>query len=73
MYWLVALMSVAIFGLIVTGLLLEIRPALATRVRPWHRPALGTQLLVFVAAQCALLFWASPMSWRNRWPTPPLR
>lgn len=56
MYWLVALMSVAIFGLIVTGLLLEIRPALATRVRPWHRPALGTQLLVFVAAQCALLF-----------------
>jgi V/A-type H+/Na+-transporting ATPase subunit K len=55
MYWLVALMSLAILGLIVSGLLLEIRPALATRLRPWHRPALGTQLVVFVCAQFGLL------------------
>lgn len=55
MYWLVALMSLAILGLIVSGLLLEIRPALATRIRPWHRPALGTQLVVFVGAQFGLL------------------
>ncbi|MTW20682.1 ATP synthase subunit C [Allochromatium palmeri] len=55
MYWLVALMSLAIFGLIVSGLLLEIRPALVTHIRPWHKPALGTQLIVFVGAQFGLL------------------
>jgi V/A-type H+/Na+-transporting ATPase subunit K len=55
MYWLVALMSAAILGLIVSGLLLELRPALAVRVRPWYRPALGTQLVAFVAAQLGLL------------------
>ncbi|MGQ9658589.1 MAG: ATP synthase subunit C [Thermochromatium sp.] len=55
MYWLVALMSLAILGLIVSGLLLEIRPALAIRIRPWHKPVLGTQLVVFVCAQLGLL------------------
>jgi len=55
MYWLVALMSIAILGLIVSGALLELRPTLASRIRPWSRPALGTQLLVFVGAQLGLL------------------
>lgn len=55
MYILVTLMSVAILGLIATGLLLELRPATAARVRPWAKPALGAQLLVFVAAQLGLL------------------
>jgi V/A-type H+-transporting ATPase subunit K len=55
MYWLVALMSVAILGLIVSGILLDMRPALVTRIRPWYRPAMGTQLVVFVGAQLALL------------------
>lgn len=55
MYWLVALMSFAILGLIVSGLLLEMRPGLAARIRPWYRPALGTQLVVFVGAQLGLL------------------
>lgn len=55
MYWLVALMSFAILGLIITGLLLEARPGLAMRVRPWYRPALGTQLVAFVGAQLGLL------------------
>jgi V/A-type H+-transporting ATPase subunit K len=45
MYWLVALMSLAILGLIVSGILLETRPQLSLRVRPWYRPAMGTQLL----------------------------
>jgi V/A-type H+/Na+-transporting ATPase subunit K len=56
MYWLVGLMSLAIFGLIVSGIVLDLRPAFAPRVRPWFKPAMATQLLVFVGAQVALLF-----------------
>jgi V/A-type H+-transporting ATPase subunit K len=55
MYLLVALMSFAILGLIVSGLLLEFRPGLASRIRPWYRPAMGTQLVTFVGAQLGLL------------------
>jgi len=56
MYWLVGLMSVAIVGLIATGIVLDARPAFAPRLRPWFRPALGLQLLTFLAAQLGLLF-----------------
>lgn len=55
MYWLVALMTFAIAGLILTGLYLELRPALSLRMRPWFKPAMGTQLLLFVGAQLGLL------------------
>lgn len=55
MYWLVALMSLAILGLIVSGILLEIRPHLSLRIRPWYKPAMGMQLLAFVGAQLGLL------------------
>lgn len=55
MYWLVTLMSVAILGLVAGGIALELRPALSTRIRPWFRPAMGSQLVVFVGAQLALL------------------
>jgi V/A-type H+-transporting ATPase subunit K len=55
MYWLVALMSFAILGLVVFGILLEMRPDLATRIRPWYKPAMGTQLVAFVGAQLGLL------------------
>jgi V/A-type H+-transporting ATPase subunit K len=55
MYWLVALMSLAILGLIVSGILLETRPQLSLRVRPWYRPAMGMQLLAFIGAQLGLL------------------
>jgi len=55
MYWLVALMSVAILGLLTTGLYLEMRPAATLRIPRWTKPALATQLLVFVAAQLGLL------------------
>jgi V/A-type H+-transporting ATPase subunit K len=55
MYWLVALMTAAILGLILTGIYLEVRPAHAVRLRPWFKPAMGTQLLVFVSAQLGLL------------------
>jgi V/A-type H+-transporting ATPase subunit K len=55
MYWLVALMSLAIVGLIVSGIVLDIRPNLSLRVRPWYKPAMGMQLLAFVGAQLGLL------------------
>ncbi|WP_058557142.1 ATP synthase subunit C [Thiohalocapsa sp. ML1] len=55
MYWLVALMSFAIVGLIATGLYLELRPAATLRLPRWSAPAMGTQLLVFVGAQLGLL------------------
>lgn len=55
MYWLAALMSIAILGLILTGILLELRPGLSLRIRPWYRPAIGTQLVAFVGAQLGLL------------------
>jgi V/A-type H+/Na+-transporting ATPase subunit K len=57
MYWLVALMSFAIIGLILVGLMLEFRPQLATRARPWYKPAMATQLVVFVGAQLGLLMF----------------
>ncbi|MFZ1538899.1 MAG: ATP synthase subunit C [Chromatiaceae bacterium] len=55
MYWLVGIMSFAILGLIIGGLVLELRPSLAGRLRPWYRPAMGTQLVTFVVAQLGLL------------------
>lgn len=55
MYWLVALMSFAVLGLIASGILLEMRPSLAQRIRPWYKPAMGTQLVAFVGAQLGLL------------------
>lgn len=55
MYWLVALMTFAILGLILLGLALELRPRLAAGARPWYKPAMGTQLVVFVGAQLGLL------------------
>ncbi|MBK1617350.1 ATPase [Lamprobacter modestohalophilus] len=56
MYWLVALISVAIVGLILTGLALELRPAGRPLQLPrWTAPAMGTQLVVFVGAQLGLL------------------
>jgi hypothetical protein len=54
MYWLVALMSFAIAGLIarpVSGA----APGAALRLRRWSKPAMGGQLLLFVGAQFGLL------------------
>lgn len=55
MYWLVALMSFAILGLIVSGIILEIRPNLSLRIRSWYQPAMGLQLVAFIGAQLGLL------------------
>lgn len=55
MLWLVALMSFAILGLIVAGFLLDQRPQAVSAIRSWFRPLLGSQLVIFVGAQIALL------------------
>jgi len=56
MYWLVALMSFAIAGLIIIGIAIEMRPAGSPlRLPRWTKPAMGTQLLVFMGAQIGLL------------------
>ncbi len=55
MLWLVLLISFAILGLIVTGLLLDRRPQLLEQMRTWLRPVLSSQILIFVGAQIALL------------------
>jgi V/A-type H+-transporting ATPase subunit K len=56
MYWLIGLMTLAILGLIVSGVAMEMRPEMAQRSRGWHKPAIATNLLVFAGAQLALIF-----------------
>ena len=55
MYWLITLMSLGILGLVITGLYLEFNPG-AVRSQRWLRPALATNLAVFLLAQLALMF-----------------
>ncbi len=55
MYWLIGLMTLAILGLIVSGVAMEMRPQMAQRSRGWHKPAIATNLLLFVGAQLALI------------------
>jgi V/A-type H+-transporting ATPase subunit K len=54
MYWLIAVMTLGIAGLIITGVIMEMQPAKVSR--PWFKPTIGINLLVFVAAQAALIF-----------------
>ncbi len=56
MYWLISLMTLAILGLIVTGLALELRPRRSQSQQTWHKPAIAGNLLLFASAQVALLF-----------------
>lgn len=55
MYWLVALMTLGILGLIASGLYLELQPQASAASRRWHKPAIGINLLVFAGAQLGLL------------------
>ncbi|MBW9265364.1 MAG: ATP synthase subunit C [Candidatus Thiodiazotropha sp. (ex. Lucinisca nassula)] len=54
MYWLIAVMTLGIAGLIITGVIMEMQPAKVSR--PWFKPTIGINLLVFVVAQAALIF-----------------
>ncbi|MES9974027.1 ATP synthase subunit C [Candidatus Thiodiazotropha sp. LNASS1] len=54
MYWLIAVMTLGIAGLIITGVIMEMQPAKVSR--PWFKPTIGINLLVFVVAQATLIF-----------------
>jgi len=56
MYWLIGLMTLGIVGIVITGLMMEIRPDMTRRSRGWHKPAVATNLVLFVGAQLALMF-----------------
>lgn len=53
MYWLVVLMTLAIVALVVTGIYLELQPV--HRARPWFKPVLGGQILLFFGALLGIL------------------
>lgn len=55
MHWLVGLMSLAIVGVIAAGFYLELRPALAPRLRSLFKPALAVQMTVFLGSIVGLL------------------
>lgn len=54
MYWLIAVMTLGIAGIIVTGIVMEMQPAKVAR--PWFKPTIGLNLMIFIAAQAALIF-----------------
>ena len=54
MYWLIGAMTLLIIGIIVTGMLMELRPE--RDLRTWFKPTLGANLLLFVVAQATLIF-----------------
>jgi V/A-type H+-transporting ATPase subunit K len=55
MHWLVALMTLAIVGLIAVGFYLDLRPAAAARLGTLFRPALAVQMTVFLGAIVGVL------------------
>ena len=54
MYWLIAVMTLGIAGIIVTGIVMEMQPAQVAK--PWFKPTIGVNLTLFVVAQAALIF-----------------
>jgi V/A-type H+-transporting ATPase subunit K len=46
-------MTLGITGMIVTGIIMEMRPA--KQIRPWFKPTIGINLLLFVVGQVALV------------------
>lgn len=56
MYWLIALMSLSLFGLVATGIYLEFRPMTRPgRARRWFRGALSGNLLTFFGSMVGLV------------------
>lgn len=57
MYWLVAIVTCCVLGMIIGGLYWELNPPRKQRhVKRWLKGTLAVNLLVFVAAEVALLF-----------------
>jgi V/A-type H+-transporting ATPase subunit K len=57
MYWLIGLMTMGILGLILTGIYMEMQPDKGAHASRWFKPAVGGNLVVFVGAQAALVFF----------------
>lgn len=57
MFWMIALMSFAILAMVATGIYLELQPA--GKPRRWHKPLIGGNLLLFIAAQAGLLLFGA--------------
>lgn len=55
MFWLIGLVGVTVVAVVVSGVVLEFRPELSPRGRLWMRRSLAGNLVMFVAAQAALL------------------
>ena len=57
MYWLVGVLSISLLALIATGIYLEVNPVRAgsSSIKRW-KGLVGSNLVVFVAAQAGLLF-----------------
>ena len=54
MYWLIAVMTLGIVGIIATGIIMEMQPAKVAK--PWFKPTIGGNLAIFVVAQASLIF-----------------
>jgi len=65
MYWLISLMTVALVGLVLTGVYLEFQPAASARVRHWHRPVIAGNLGLFVIAQAAMMIFGAQEAMAN--------
>jgi V/A-type H+-transporting ATPase subunit K len=65
MYWLISLMTVALLGLVLTGVYLEFRPAASARARRWHRPVIAGNLGLFVVAQAAMMIFGAQEAMAN--------
>ena len=53
MYWLIGVMTLAIIGIIVMGVMMELQPD--RNLRAWLKPTLGSNLLLFLTAMGGLL------------------
>lgn len=56
MYWIVALMTASLLGVVGLGVYLELRPVVRQRRLPWYRGAVLGNVLLFFVTQVALLF-----------------
>ena len=55
MIWLIALLSLAVLAVVITGLVLEFRPLRGEAARRWMRRSLAGNLVLFFGAQVGLL------------------
>jgi V/A-type H+-transporting ATPase subunit K len=55
MTWLIALLTLGVLGIILTGVALEFRPVHSPRARSWFRNTLAGNAVLFIGAQLGLL------------------